>query len=219
MKYIIILFLGLIFGLSCIHNNIQFNDFILLEGDLLFQDLDKDSIDNAIEKVTQTQSGYNFTHVGIVLIENKKPVVLEAISKGVVLTPIDTFMKRNLNTDGKPKVVAARLKSKYTSYIPEAIEEGKKLLGKAYDHVYIIGDDNYYCSELIYEMFNQTYPEQNIFKLNPMTFKDPETNKFLPFWKTYYDSLRVAIPEGEPGLNPNGMSMDTVLDLVWDFGK
>ena len=37
-------------------NSCQKNHFELKEGDILFQDLDKDSIDSAIEKVTKKKS-------------------------------------------------------------------------------------------------------------------------------------------------------------------
>lgn len=188
----------------------------LKEGDILFQDLDKDSIDNAIEKVTKTSLKFNFTHVGIVVKEQNELTVLEAISTGVQLTPITVFLNRNLK-NGKPKVVAGRLNEKFKPYLKEAITHGKTLIGLPYDNVYKIGDNTFYCSELLYEMFHQANPNLVPFKLNPMTFKDSETNKTLPFWENYYAELDTKIPEGELGLNPNGMSVSPNITLVYDY--
>ena len=188
----------------------------LKEGDILFQDLDKDSIDNAIEKVTKTSLKFNFTHVGIVVKQQNELAVLEAISTGVQQTPITTFLNRNLK-NGKPKVVVGKLNEQFKPSLKEAIKHGKSLIGLPYDNVYKIGDNTFYCSELLYEMFHQANPNLIPFKLSPMTFKDSETNKTLPFWESYYADLDTEIPEGELGLNPNGMSISPNITLVYDY--
>lgn len=194
------------------------NHFELKEGDILFQDLDKDAIDSAIEKVTQTALPYNFTHVGIVVKQDGTLKILEAIKTGVQLTKIDTFLNRNL-ISGKPKVVVGKLKSEFTPMINNAINHGKSLIGLPYDNIYIIGDNNYYCSELLYEMFYSVDSKNSPFKLNPMTFKDAETNETLEFWSNYYAELNHKIPEGELGLNPNGMSISPNIILIYDYFK
>ena len=190
--------------------------FKLKQGDLLFQDLDKDSIANAIEKVTKTILPYNFTHVGIVVKKNGKLKVLEAVSSGVQLTSIETFLKRNL-VNNKPKVVAARLKSEFKPFIKKAIKYGETLIGLSYDNAYTIGDNSYYCSELVYEMFHNADPNKETFQLKPMTFKDSSTNKTLDFWVEYYQRLQTKIPEGELGINPNGMSVSPNIILMYDY--
>lgn len=194
--------------------------FDLQKGDLIFQDLDSDSISEAIESVTGGKEQINFSHVGIVEIDKTgKIFILEAISKGVSLTPIDIFLNRNVNDKGEPKVVVARLKSEYEVRIKEAIEYGKGLIGSSYDDVYLIGDSNYYCSELIYEMFANTGDSSEVFVLNPMTFKNPGTNEFLPFWLDYYKKKQVEIPEGKLGLNPNGMYKSQNIDIIYPYTK
>lgn len=192
------------------------NHFELKEGDILFQDLDKDDIDSAIEKVTKTNLKYNFTHVGIVVKGGNKLKILEAISTGVQVTEVDTFLNRNLK-NGKPKVVVGKLKPEFKPMLNDAIKHGKSLIGLPYDSVYLIGDNNYYCSELLYEMFYFANPSNIPFKLNPMTFKDPKTNETLEFWSNYYSQLNYDVPEGELGLNPNGMSISPNITLVYDY--
>ena len=203
----------LVLTISCSPSHFEFK-----EGDILFQDLDKNAIDNAIEKVTKTNSAYNFTHVGIVIKEQNTLKVLEAISTGVQLTEIDVFLNRNL-INGKPKVVVGRLTPEFKPMLSNAIEHGKSLIGLPYDPIYVIGDNSYYCSELLYEMFHFSNSNNIPFKLNPMTFKDPETNETLKFWLDYYAELNHEIPEGELGLNPNGMSVSPNIILIYDLFK
>lgn len=210
LKFLKFVILSLLI-LSC-----QKNSFELKEGDILFQDLDKDSIDNAIEKVTKTALNYNFTHVGIVVKDKNELKILEAISTGVQLTSIEKFLNRNLK-NGKPKVVVGKLNPKFNALLEPAIEYGKTLIGLPYDNIYIIGDNNYYCSELLYEMFNHINSNTNPFQLNPMTFKDPKTNETLEFWTNHYKDLKYKIPEGELGLNPNGMSVSLNITLVYNY--
>lgn len=192
------------------------NNFELKEGDILFQDLDKDAIDNAIEKVTKTNLGYNFTHVGIVVKQQDTLKILEAISTGVQLTEITVFLNRNL-INGNPKVVAGRLKPEFKPMLGKAFKHGKSLIGLPYDHIYVIGNNSYYCSELLYEMFYFANPKNIPFQLNPMTFKDPKTNETLKFWENYYAKLNHEIPEGEPGLNPNGMAISPNITLIYNY--
>ena len=210
LKILSLLLLCLLF-ISC-----NINKFKLKEGDILFQDLDKENIDDAIKKVTKTNLNYNFTHVGIVVKDSNELKVLEAITTSVQLTSIETFLNRN-QINGKSKVVAAELNTQFKHLIKPAIEYGKTLVGLPYDKIYIIGDDNYYCSELLYVMFHKINSATNPFQLNPMTFKDPKTNKTLEFWDNYYKELNHTIPEGELGLNPNGMSVSSNITLLYDY--
>jgi len=204
--------------LSACHNLQKKSRFALEKGDLLFQDLDADSISDAIESVTGGENKLSFSHVGIVdLNSDGEPVVLEAISKGVCYTSLDSFLLRSTNKKCKPKVEVGRLKPEFTGLINKALESGEKLIGKPYDDVYLMGDSTYYCSELIYEMFAKVQDSADVFQLNPMTFKDAETGEFLPFWIKYYQDLRVEIPEGKPGLNPNGMHQSPAIDIVFSY--
>ena len=60
---------------------------------------------------------------------------------------------------------------------------------------------------------------QNIFNSNPMTFKDPETQKIMPIWEEYYKNLNSKVPEGEIGINPGIMSISKNIDIVHHYGK
>ena len=55
--------------------------FVLKEGDLLFQDLDSSPLCDAIELVTPGYKDANFSHIGLVVLDNDTLKVLEASSK------------------------------------------------------------------------------------------------------------------------------------------
>ncbi len=185
----------------------------------MFQDLDGSPFYDAIEKVTQGYKGAKFAHIGIIVDgSDGEPVVLEAIGRGVYTTPVDTFLARSHDNNNHPKVIVGRLKPQYRHLIEPALERLNGYLGKSYDHIFDIKNDSYYCSELVYLSYLDESGE-SLFKLYPMTFIDPDTRETFPAWVDYYQDLGVNIPEGEPGLNPGGISRSPVLDIVHMYGN
>ena len=83
--------------------------FELQEGDLLFQDLDSSPLCDAIELVTPGYKDANFSHIGLVVLDNDTLKVLEAIPPKVVLTDMKYFFNRSYDTEGKSKIIAGRL--------------------------------------------------------------------------------------------------------------
>lgn len=195
------------------------SSFKLKPGDLLFQDSDCGPFCDAIEKVTQGVNGANFSHVGLVIPNNEnKMVVIEAITSGVVETPLDSFFSRSYDENKRSKVVVGRLKDKYQDLIAKAVKFSRTKLGLAYDDVFDISNNKYYCSELIYDAFKFANDGHPIFELQPMTYKDPDTDATFPIWEDYFTNLNIPIPEGEPGLNPGGMSRSDYIDIVHVYG-
>jgi len=199
--------------------NFDYSKFQLQAGDLLFQDGDCGPFCEAIEKVTFGIDGARFSHVGMVIPKGDDLVVIEAISDGVVETMLDTFFNRSYDIDQNSKVIVGRLKPEYQNLIPKAIEKAKTKLGKSYDDVFDITNDKYYCSEILYEAFKFANKDQPVFQLFPMTYKDPNTKETFPIWTSYFEKSGTKIPEGEPGLNPGGMSRSAVLNIVHWYGK
>ena len=158
-----------------------------------------------------------YYQTGILLNDNNKWVVAEAVSRGVVITDIDTFLNRSLDDSGKPKVLVGRIKNTTNVKIPTIIDL-KPFLNKKYDEVFDINNDKYYCSELVYELFKYSTGEK-IFKLAPMTFNDPDTKELFPIWKSYFDTLKVKIPEGDAGLNPGSISRSDLLEIYMPYCK
>lgn len=193
--------------------------FELQPGDLLFQDSDCGPFCESIEKVTFGVGGAKFSHIGMVVPDGEGLVVLEAVSAGVIKTALDSFFSRSFDDEHHSKVVVGRMKPQHRHLIPEAISFATKKLGAAYDDVFDITNDRYYCSELIYDGFKHANDGQPIFVLQPMTYVDPETNELFPIWEKYFLQLEVPVPEGEPGLNPGGMSKSDYIDIVHFYGK
>lgn len=172
----------------------------LQAGDLLFRGASSESLSEAIDRVTQTGDETHFSHIGIVESVADGIWILHADTKeGTSRISLQGFMHPE---NEEAEVVVYRLKNEYRNSIPDALERARTMLGKPYNFSYLLTDTAHYCSEFIYRAF----APDSIFEMNPMTFKDPETGEFYPTWVDYYRELGVAIPEGEPGCNPNGMA-------------
>jgi len=224
-----------LFCIACGNNVTKENsDFQLKVGDILFQDLDSSPLCDAIELVTPGYKNGNFSHVGII-IEGGIPFctnsdsrfeekyfynlnedfkVLEALPGGVQITSIDSFLNRSYDINKNPKVIVGRLKLKYQYTLKDAIPFLKSKIGIGYDEVFLLNNEKYYCSELIYEAFEK----DSIFRLQPMTFLHPETKDTLSIWKEYYSNLRVEIPQNKLGINPGIMSLSDKIEIVHFYG-
>ncbi len=101
--------------------------------------------------------------------------------------------------------------------IPKAIQEAEKLVGKKYDDAFDLKNDQYYCSELIYQAFYIANQNKPVFPLNVMTFKSSQTGDFSPYWVGYFQKLGISIPEGELGINPGAMSRSDLVDIVYYY--
>ncbi|MCX6232366.1 MAG: YiiX/YebB-like N1pC/P60 family cysteine hydrolase [Bacteroidetes bacterium] len=197
----------------------QHQDFIVKEGDILFQDLDCGEFCDAVEKVTTAYKGAKFSHLGLVAKNEKgEMVIIEAVSKGVIMTPLQHFLAKSHDKNNNPKVVVGRLKPQYRHLIPAALKAAIKLLGSPYDEVFCMNNNSYYCSELIYEIFKTANAGKPLFQLSPMTFKDPDTKQTFPLWVKYYKDLNKAIPEGDAGINPGSISTSDKLDIIYAYG-
>lgn len=181
----------------------------LKNGDLLFVTAKETGLSGAINNVTQKQKIASFDHIGILEKVDGKMYVLHAAPKG-------GSQKQNLKDfiadqkeDGQ-NVVVYRLKPQYQKSIPTAIEKAHSMLGKPYNFNYILDENSYYCSDFIERAFRN----DQIFKLEPMTFIDPKTGKINVFWEEFYGKKNLKVPEGEPGCNPNGLAGSEKLERI-----
>lgn len=181
----------------------------ITSGDIVFRGATQSDLSEAINEVTQTTKATNYTHIGICSVEEGKVYVYHSdFGKGVVKEPLELFLKPK--DSSIYSVDLYRIKEISKVHVEQAISKAKALIGESYNTTYILEDEGYYCSEYIYELFK----EDSIFKLEPMTFKDPETNAFHEGWVTHYKDLNIDIPEGKLGCNPNGMASNDKLLFV-----
>ena len=181
----------------------------LQDGDLLFVAADTGNLSEAINRVTQTELETNYSHVAIIEIKSDTIWVWEAEPKfGTRKILLNDFM-----SEQTADVFHYRLKKEYAENIEKAWVLAENMRGKPYNFSYKLNDTSYYCSEFIYRLFEQ----DAIFELNPMTFINPETNNFDESWIKHYERLKIEIPEGEFGCNPNGLAASSKLDYIGKF--
>lgn len=209
--YIITLLLFFSAGISA-------QDFKLKNGDLIFQEACPSGSENPIKQVTSSIENYQFTHVGIVYIDKNDSVfVLEATTPRVALTPLHKYLYPEKSKGCYPVSVVGRLKTMYQPLIPKALEIGFTLIGKDYDYGFVLGNDKYYCSELVYEILKQAGDGKATFPLNVMTFKSQNTNETAKGWVDHFNKHGLPIPEGEEGINPGAMSRCDVIEMVYCY--
>lgn len=191
----------------------EFGRSDLQNGDILFTGTTtttRGNLSTAIDEVTQTQLATNYTHMGVVeKIKDQIWVMHAAPKKGVCRQSLDQFM------ENRQEAAVYRLKDPYLAFVPEALSMARQLVGLPYDSTYIIGGQAHYCSGFLYTI----YEPHQVFELEPMTFKNPATGEFHPGWVEHYETLGLAIPEGLPGCNPNGLAASDHLRLMGQIGN
>ena len=197
LKNSLLFLLVLLWILAC--KSTPYSD--LKNGDLLFVTAKSSGLSGAINNVTQKNETESFDHIGLLRKEGAKWFVLHSEpKKGSWKQELPDFIK-NQTADGQT-IVVYRLRPPYRPAVNDAIKKAETLLGKPYNDLYILNEQSYYCSDFIERAFRG----DAIFKLEPMTFKDPKTGKVNDFWREFYSAQGVEVPEGKLGCNPNGMA-------------
>lgn len=150
---------------------------------------------NPIVEAT-SENGLPIDHVGIFYRLDGEPVVIEATYRGVVITPIEKWMKH------PERIHIGRIRGKIDKQ--QSIANALSYVGKPYDYLFQEGDDEIYCTELIQLSFvdKQNRP---IFLTVPMSFHDA-SGQVMPYWEDYYSRRGMTVPEGKPGTNPSEMA-------------
>jgi uncharacterized protein YycO len=197
-----------------VKNNLQL-------GDLLFQDLNCGSMCDGITDVTRGYHNTYISHVGMVVAnKNHKVMIIEANGKGVVITPLNTFLQRSTNKNKQPLVMVGRIKYPYNKLIGSAIRYTTLQLGKPYNDAFTPNQTNsFYCSQLIYEAFKYANHDQPIFGLNIMDFTNHQTKKITHEWQEYFKSIHAKVPQGEIGTNPGMLSRESAIQIIYFYAK
>ena len=177
----------------------------LSEGDLLFV---APARANAITSVTQGADSLAIDHVAIVHYiggQHGLPYALEAIGRGVCLTPLDSFWNHNTGAT----IIAARIE---TLDVTGSVKKALSYTGRPYDWLYQPGDSAIYCSELVQMCYRDT-DGRHIFPTIGMTFRD--AGGHIPqFWIDLYARHGLPVPEGEPGTNPAALLRHPAMRII-----
>lgn len=180
-KWFIDIIIAIVIGLvatSC-------QTYSLKSGDLLFHVV---SQGNAITDVTPGM----IDHVAIV---TERDSVIEAVGKGVKMTPIDSLRQQ----DGH--YLVGRVKGIDSK---QSIANAKHYLGRPYDRLYLPDNDAIYCSELVQFSFVNKHGNR-LFSPIPMSFHDA-SGRITDYWIQFYAKHHMEVPEGKPGTNPGELS-------------
>lgn len=204
-KLLTLLFLSIIFLKSCAPQAVA----RLQNGDLIFVEAKTENLSGAISRVTVQSAAYSYDHVGIAAREPGGWVVYHAVPEGgSQREPLSSFVAR-LKAEHTGASLY-RLKPQYRTAIPSALVRAREMTGKPYNFSYVLNENEYYCSDFVERAFRA----HQIFRLEPMTFKNPETGITDPFWREFYRKRGMEVPEGEPGCNPNGLAKSDKIELV-----
>ncbi len=103
-------------------------------------------------KAIQLATRSKHTHVGIVLIENGKTMVYHAVEP-VSKNTFDEFV--DMSADGKYYIKRLKDQSKLTQdAITKMLAEAKSQLGLHYDLGFSWNDEELYCSEFVWKLYN-----------------------------------------------------------------
>lgn len=122
---------------------------LVREGDLIFQ-----TSRSAQSLAVQQATGSVYSHIGMILLQQGKPHVLEA-SKTVRFTPLADWIAQG---EGK-RYVLKRLRDADQRLSPAAVRKlhaaATLLIGKSYDLVFAWSDQQMYCSELVWKIYDR----------------------------------------------------------------
>ncbi len=171
------------------------------EGDVVFQSLPRGDLVEAIEGITDSP----FSHCGVVMKNADGDwVVHEAI--GVVReTPLHLWVVRGRGA----RVDAWRwseMAGRDAAPLRAALE---KYSGRHYDYRYAPGDDEIYCSELVFKAYRDAYG------VELGTWEMLGELNWRPFEKFIREMEGGALPLGRPMITPVGVTRSVALAKVY----
>ena len=176
----------------------------LKEGDIVFQDL-ACSQSEAIKLATHS----HYSHVGMILLKGGEPYVYEAVGP-VKYTSLQNWIKQGEGAH----FVARRLKDADKALTPNVLQKmedvAKGFKGKAYDWTFEWSDDEMYCSELVWKIYQRSAGLEigHLQKLKDFDFSNPIVKEQLK--EKYGDQ----VPWNEKVISPEQMFRSDLLTTV-----
>lgn len=167
----------------------------LQDGDIIFH-TSRSSQSLAVQRATRSQ----YSHMGLIVHRGGKPYVFEAIST-VQFTPLNQWIARGTGQH----FVAKRLRNAQAILSPSALHKLKtvagKFAGRSYDLVFSWSDDQMYCSELVWKIYDRSLNIQigKLQRVRDFDLKDPMVRAKM---RERYGN---SIPLNEPVIAPVAM--------------
>lgn len=178
----------------------------LKEGDIILQTSESSQCE-AVRIATKSK----FSHCGIIIKENDKNFVLEAVQP-VKITPLEEWISHGKNGDYLIKRVTKSLDS---AKIKKMKAYGFHLLNKDYDLYFEWSDDKIYCSELVWKIYKEGAGIEicSFKKLKDFDLTNPIVKKIMK--ERYGDK----VPLNENVIAPSQLANSKLLETVIDTYK
>ncbi len=176
----------------------------LKDGDIIFH-TSRSSQSIAIQRATHSQ----YSHMGLIVHRSGKPYVFEAIST-VRYTALDQWVARGIGQH----FVVKRLRNANAILSPSALQKLQKVAaqfaGRSYDLIFSWSDDQIYCSELVWKIYDRGLNIQlgKLQRIRDFNLTDPMVRAKM---RERYGS---TIPLDEPVISPAAMFRSPFLVTV-----
>lgn len=189
------IFVVFFFGLLTIASPAKAALPTLMDGDIIFH-TSRSSQSIAVQRATRSR----YSHMGLIVHRSGKPYVLEAIST-VQFTPFDQWIARGTGRH----FVVKRLHNAKAMLSPSAQQKIKatasQFVGRPYDLVFNWSDDQIYCSELVWKIYDRSLHVQigKLERVRDFDLTDPVVQSKM---RERYGN---KIPLNEPVISPEAM--------------
>jgi hypothetical protein len=175
----------------------------LKTGDILFI-----SSGSGQGKAIQLATKSKYTHVGLVFVENGTPYVYHAVEP-VMKSTLDEFL--NYSADGKYTIKRLKNVALLGKEKDEAMRKmGASLLGKHYDIYFNWKDNEWYCSEYVWKLYQRVYNIE-LGKLRPLKDFDLSSAEVQYIMQKRYGK---NIPYEEKMISPQDMFDSELLETI-----
>lgn len=186
----------------------------LRDGDLVFQTT---SEPQALAIMLASDSLY--THMGFIKLTDDGPVVVEAVGP-VMETPLQPWIERGVAR----RVTVARIRDLKPETAKAALKAATQYYGRGYDILFYFGNDEIYCSELVYEAYKDAGLELGtVQKLSELDLDNAAADKlFQSRWQrhplctdvTDYMACKEKLMD-QTLITPQSMANDERLDVIY----
>ena len=170
------------------------------EGDIVFQ-----TSLSSQSRAIQIATGSPYSHMGVVLFQNGKPYVYEAVQP-VKYTPLQAWLARG---KGGHYVAKRTRKPLGAAAVATFHSQARKYAGRPYDLTFEWSDGRMYCSELVWKLYKAAGIElAPLAKLGSFNLDHPAVRRILK--QRYGDH----VPLDEPVIAPAAIFDSPLLTRV-----